>query len=136
MAFADRVKGKKTEPKKEIENMKTVKFELGDCPQPKRVGPAKSFALCSPIAFTLPANGDMSLKLGIKCSHPMLVYSSSSCGGGQCFSRLQGGSNIVDAGQDVLLTITNGGTVDALIERGDSVVRAHVLDDSDIVEQK
>lgn len=107
---------------------KRVKFEVLDGIRPVLVGSV--LGLKAPMQLNLKPRSNMTLNLGVICDHALLVFEKANL-------RKQGihllASGIVcDEGTNLVVILENRTDSMVLIERGDTVARATVLDDTDV----
>lgn len=108
---------------------KTVTFTVGDGKAPVKDG--ASFKLRSPLALKIDPNTKAVVKLGVSANAPVLVFEAASLK--QRGLRLAGGQlTAADAGEQISVTLENTSRLPALIEMGDVVAKAVVLDNSDL----
>lgn len=105
----------------------TVRFRLGDGVKPNRVGPARVFNLKSPLTLNIPPKAVVKVDLGLACNYPLHVFEARSL--------LQRGlrllqPGVLDADGDVIIGIENLGSEVVLLERGDVLARAAVIDNT------
>jgi hypothetical protein len=118
--------------KKEEEQMtkKTVKFTYTDGKKVTK-GADTIFNLRSPLALNVSAK--TKIQLGVKCDHPLMVFENV-----QLKNRgitISSGCGIYDAGDEIIITLSADKTSGAaVIDFGEVIARAFVLDSSDVQE--
>jgi hypothetical protein len=133
MGFLKWLKNKLSKKENEMAKAKkeSVRFAVLDGVKPNRVGPGKLFNLKSPLTLNIPAGATMKVDLGLSCNYPLHII--------QARSMLQrslllpdGIWAAVDADTPLVLRIENKSKETALVERGDNLARAFVLDNNDL----
>lgn len=106
-----------------------VRWLITDGTRPNRVGPGRVFNLRSPTPLSVPPKATVTLKLGVECNYPLHVFQSRGC--------LQRGLHLSDgiwaaqdSDQELSLTIENRSGDTQLVERGDVLARAFIMDNS------
>lgn len=108
----------------------TVRFYVSDGCQPSRSGNGGLFDLKSPLPLNIPAGATVPLKLGVRCNYPLLLMRSRPLSAkGLAVSC---GAAAVDADEELEVTVTNNGREAYLAERGETLLRAAVLDNADL----
>lgn len=108
-----------------------VRFSMGDGVKPNRVGPGRLFNLRSPIALNIPPGVSVRVDLGLACNYPLHIVQAR----GMLQRNLllpDGLWAAVDADTDLQIRVDNKGSETALIERGDVLARAFILDNNDL----
>jgi hypothetical protein len=130
--------GKKDEKRDEAPvQRKSVKVVFGDGMAPTR-GPGGVLNVRSPYQLNIPPNTIVSVDVGIKFSRPTLVFQTAGLRlrkvefAGE--TPAQAPDNFVfDADSDVVVRLVNRGVETALIEPGDTIARAFVLEENDLL---
>ena len=122
--------------KKKVEQMakkkkEPVRFTVTDGVKPTRHGPGQVFNLCSPINLNIKANATVKVNLGLRCNYPLHAF--------EALSMKQRGIKLpdglwaaADAGTELIVDLRNESKDTQLVERGDAIARAFVLDNNDL----
>lgn len=105
-----------------------VKFNVTDGLKPTQNPPAMTFNLRCPVPMRIEPRTQVPLKLGLSCEHPLQLFESKNLRDRGL--RVVDGAGLLDAKTDLVLRLENVGTNPQYIEAGETIVRAHVLDDS------
>lgn len=110
----------------------SVRFSLGgDGIKPNRVGPGRVFNLKAPLQMNIPPNATVTVKLDVACNYPLHVFEAR--GVRQRGLRLPDGIwAATDADVDLVIQLKNESGQTQLIERGDVVARAFIMDNNDL----
>lgn len=107
---------------------RVVRFTRTDGFTPTRQGPAASFNLRSPVAFTLAPGEERSLDLGLSCDHPVHIFQARGP-----VSRgvvlVDGIWAATDADMPLVLRMRNTGDQASHFEEGETVARCTVFSD-------
>lgn len=112
---------------KEEEDMsKTkVKFVYTDgCPV-TRSGKEQFINLKSPFGIVMKPNTKMQLNIGASCSHKLFVH--------QFRDNICVENTVYNAGKQLVVLLSNNTKDEVMIERGDTVANASILDNSNVV---
>jgi hypothetical protein len=122
-------KKEKEMPKKE--RKEPVRWTVVDGMKPNRVGPARIFNLRAPFALNIPPGATVKVKLGVSCNYPLHVLEARSLR--QRGLRLPDGIwAATDADIDLEVQLENKSGQLQLIEGGEPVARAFILDNNDL----
>jgi len=127
---ASKFKRKKAEEMVKKKN-DPVRFTVTDGLQPTRQSPGQVFNLRSPVALNIKSKASVKLTLGVSCSYPLHLFEAS--GMKRRSVRLPDGIWAAhDAEESLVIELRNESDSTQLIERGDTVARAFVMDNSEI----
>jgi hypothetical protein len=108
-----------------------VRFSVFDGVKPNRVGPARVFNLKAPILLNIPPGASVKVPLGVACNYPLQIFQSRGCLQ-RDLHLAEGGGPAVDADTDLTIRVENRGKEVQLIEQGDVLARAFILDNNDL----
>lgn len=127
---ASKFKRKKAEEMAKKKN-DPVRFTVTDGLQPSRQAPGQVFNLRSPLALNIKSKSTVKLALGVSCSYPLHLFEAA--GLKQRSIRLP---DVIwaayDSDEALVVELRNESDTTQLIERGDTVARAFVMDNSEI----
>lgn len=110
-----------------------VKFSYQDGKKVARDrGPAQAFNLRSPSLLNLPPKAQVTVKLGVTCSHPVHVYQTRGLRERGVF-LVDGVWAMQDAGGELELQLVNLSKETIVVEEGETLARCIVLDNSHVV---
>jgi dUTPase len=128
MGLREKVVGWVLPPKEEEMAKKTVKFNVKDGSKPVKHGCV--LGLRAPLRLNLGARTSVVISLGVSCAdHPLVIFEYADLK--KRGVALVSSGVVCDSGTDLTVTLENRGDSVVLIERGDTVARAAVLDNSD-----
>lgn len=134
MGFMKWLKTKLSKKEHEMPRTKKepVRFSLGgDGIKPNRVGPGRVFNLKAPLQMNIPPNATVTVKLDLVCNYPLHIFEAR--GLRQRSLRLPDGIwAATDADVDLVLQLKNESGQVQLVERGDVVARAFIMDNNDL----
>lgn len=114
---------------------KKINWTVKDAPQPTRHGNAKTFTLRFPLDIQLETGKASVVDLGICCDHPVQLF--------ECKSMVDMGVRVVkenlaiyDEQTPLTAVVRNDSKNNVFFSRGESVVRAYILDSSNIITQE
>lgn len=111
-----------------------VKFTYEDGRKVVRQGASRVFNLRAPLVLNLPQNSKVSVKMGLKCNFPLQLVETVSMKN-RGLRLADGVAPTLDADEQIVLTFENISRETQLLESGDVLVRAAVLDNSDLEEE-
>lgn len=112
-----------------------VRWTIADGKRPDRFGPARTYRLFSPLPVFVEPGQSVVVNLGVRCSYPLTVFESK----GMLHQRLRlidGCLRTFDSDTDIVLTIKNEGRERALLETGDVMAKAFVVDNNLVEEEE
>ena len=112
---------------------KTVKFTYADGRKLTKTNGA--YSVKSPLSYNLTSNQSKYIDVGFTCDKPVMVFVTRGMIERNVFSVPVHKPEVFDAGEKIVLFLTNTGKNEALIDEGEVIARLIVMDNSDQTEE-
>lgn len=109
-----------------------INFTYTDGYDVTRSGPSQIFNLRTPLKLTIPSGAKVKFDVGVRCSHPLYVFQSRILSE-RGLSFEDGALACYDANTPLVLRLENKGKETIMLEDGETIVKAAVLDNSHLV---
>lgn len=122
-----------TEPEREENQMakkKSAGFSYTDG-RPVGRSAGGAFNIRFPLRMDLKSNESRIVKTGVRCNHPTLIFEAATLKS-RGLEVMKADLGAWDEGQEFMFTVRNTGRETFMVEEGDTLVRAVVLDNTDL----